>query len=70
MTTPPAPDLTRLLLAWREGDPDALDRLLPLVYAELRRTAHARMRAESPGCQSLQTTGLVHEVFVRLVDGT
>jgi len=70
LTTPPAPDLTRLLLAWREGDPDALDRLLPLVYAELRRTAHARMRAESPGCQSLQTTGLVHEVFVRLVDGT
>lgn len=65
----PAPDVTGLLLSWRDGQPDALDRLLPLVYAKLHRLAHGRMRAESPGCQTLQTTALVHEAFVRLVDG-
>jgi RNA polymerase sigma factor (TIGR02999 family) len=70
LPTPPAPDVTRLLLAWREGEGDALDRLLPVVYAELRKIAHARMRAEGPGCQTLQTTALVHETYVRLVDGT
>jgi RNA polymerase sigma factor (TIGR02999 family) len=70
LATSPAPDVTRLLLAWRQGDPDALDRLLPRVYSALRRLAHARMRAESPGCQTLQTTALVHEAYVRLVDGT
>lgn len=70
MATSPASDVTQLLLAWRQGDPDALDRLLPRVYAALRRLAHARMRAESPGGQTLQTTGLVHEAYVRLVDGT
>jgi RNA polymerase sigma-70 factor (ECF subfamily) len=67
---PPGPDVTQLLLAWRQGDPDALDRLLPRVYAALRCLAHARMRAEAPGCQTLQTTALVHEAHVRLVDGT
>ncbi|MGE5361606.1 MAG: sigma-70 family RNA polymerase sigma factor [Bacteroidales bacterium] len=70
MTTTPAPDVTHLLLAWRRGEPDALDRLLPLVYSELRKLAHARMRAESSGPQTLQTTALVHEAYVRLVDGT
>ena len=69
MGTPPAADVTQLLLAWRHGDQDALERLLPLVYNELRVIAHARMRAESPGDQTLQTTALVHEAFVRLVDG-
>ena len=69
MTAPPAPDVTRLLLRWRQGEADALDRLLPLVYNELRRLAHARMRAESPGRHTLQTTALVHETFLRLVDG-
>ena len=69
MITPPAPDVTRLLLRWRQGEADALDRLLPLVYNELLRLAHARMRAESPGRHTLQTTALVHEAFVRLVDG-
>lgn len=43
---------------------------MPLVYSELRKIAHARMRAESPGSQTLQTTALVHEAYVRLVDGT
>jgi RNA polymerase sigma factor (TIGR02999 family) len=65
--TPPA-DVTQLLVAWRQGDPGALQALLPIVYAQLRRLAHARMRAESPGFQTLQTTALVHEAYVRLVD--
>ena len=69
MSATPAPDVTDLLLAWRQGDHDALGRLLPLVYNELHAIAHARMRAEGPGCHTLQTTALVHEAFVRLVDG-
>ena len=60
-------DVTGLLLAWRGGDQEALDRLVPLVYAELRRLAHAYMRGERPG-HSLQTTALIHEAYVRLVD--
>jgi RNA polymerase sigma factor (TIGR02999 family) len=63
------PDVTGLLLAWGQGNADALDALLPLVYAELRKIAHARMRAEGPGDHTLQTTALVHEAYVRLVDG-
>jgi len=65
----PASDVTRLLLAWRDGDPSALERLLPLVYSELRGIAHARMRAETPGSHTLQTTALVHEAYMRLVEG-
>ena len=56
-----------MLLAWRGGDQDALERLVPLVYAELRRLAHGYMRGERPG-HSLQTTALIHEAFLRLVD--
>lgn len=62
-----AGDVTALLLAWRGGDLAALDRLVPLVYAELRRLAHSYMRGERPG-HSLQTTALIHEAFLRLVD--
>ena len=69
MAMPEAPDVTRLLLDWRQGQPAALERLLPLVYSELKKIAHARMRAESPGGQTLQTTALVNEAYVRLVDG-
>ena len=69
MCAPRSADVTHLLLAWREGDQDALERLLPLVYDELHVIAHARMRAEGPGAHTLQTTALVHEAFVRLVDG-
>ncbi len=69
MTTAHARDVTRWLRAWGEGDADALDRLLPVVYAELRRLAHARMRAESPGRHTLQTTALVNEAYIRLVEG-
>ncbi len=68
MTEPRAADVTQLLLAWRDGDTGALERLLPLVYAELHRLAHGRIRGEWAG-QTLQTTALVHEAYVRLVDG-
>jgi len=63
---PPAGELTGLLRAWREGDGAALDELLPLVYAELRRIAAQRMRGERGG-HTLQPTALVHEAFLRLV---
>ena len=60
-------DVTELLLSWREGDTAALDRLVPLVYEELRRVAGRRLRREPPG-HALQATALVHEVYLRLVD--
>ncbi len=58
--------ITRWLQRWREGDSDALDRLLPLVYADLRRIARGVLRA-SPGHATLQTTALVHDVLLRLL---
>ena len=67
MTERSAHDVTGLLLSWRQGDTAALDRLIPVVYDELRRVAGRRLRGESPG-HSLQATALVHEVYVRLVD--
>src|SRR5215207_11483091 len=60
-------DVTGLLLAWGAGDPTALDRLLPVVYAELRRQARRAMRREAAG-HTLQPTALVHEAYLRLVD--
>jgi len=57
LEAPAASDVTRLLLAWRGGDRAALERLVPLVYAELRRLAHRQMRRERPG-HTLQTTAL------------
>jgi RNA polymerase sigma-70 factor, ECF subfamily len=68
MADAPSPDVTQLLLAWRAGDAKALERLLPLVYAELHDLAHARMRDEWVG-RTIQTTALVHEAYIRLVDG-
>lgn len=68
MTTQ-GPDITALLTSWREGDRQALDRLMPLVYEELRRVAHHRMQGERPG-HPLQTTALVNEAYLRLVDVT
>jgi RNA polymerase sigma factor (TIGR02999 family) len=61
----PNQEVTELLQAWQRGEAGALDRLLPLVYDELRRVARARLRAERPG-HTLQATALVHEVYVRL----
>lgn len=62
-----ARDVTGLLLAWTAGDEGALDRLVPLVYAELRRQAHRQMQGER-AVHTLQTTVLVHEAYLRLVD--
>jgi RNA polymerase sigma factor (TIGR02999 family) len=60
-------DVTALLIKWRQGDKAALDSLIPLVYRELRGIAAGRLRGERAGC-SLQTTALVHEAYLRLVD--
>jgi RNA polymerase sigma-70 factor (ECF subfamily) len=67
MQAQPTQDVTALLRAWTGGDEQALDRLLPVLYEELRRTARAYMRRERSG-HTLQTTALVNEVFLRLVD--
>ena len=67
MQAQPAQDVTALLRAWTGGDEKALDRLLPVLYEELHRTARAYMRRERSG-HTLQTTALVNEVFLRLVD--
>jgi RNA polymerase sigma factor (TIGR02999 family) len=59
--------VTQLLVAWSQGDKGALEALTPLVYEELRRLARSYMRRERPG-HTLQSTALVHEAFVRLID--
>jgi RNA polymerase sigma factor (TIGR02999 family) len=60
-------DVTRLLRAWSSGDSEALNSLTPLVYEELHRRAHWHMRRENRG-HTLQTTALVNEAYLRLVD--
>ena len=60
-------DVTRILSQIEQGDPNAAEELLPLVYDELRKLAAAKMAQEKPG-QTLQATALVHEVYVKLVD--
>ena len=67
MPLPASADVTSLLVAWSEGDDSALAQLVPRVYDELRRIAHHHVRAERPG-RTLQTTALVHEAYLRLVD--
>ena len=67
MAAPSTEQVTQLLLAWREGDEAALGELLPLVYDELHRLAARYMRRESPG-HTMQTSALVNEAFIRLVD--
>src|SRR5438270_11122047 len=64
---PQAGEVTLLLQSWSGGDKAALDRLMPIVYRELRRVAAAHLRRERPG-HTLQTTALVHEAYLRLVD--
>jgi RNA polymerase sigma factor (TIGR02999 family) len=61
-------DVTRILSQIESGDPAASEQLLPLVYDELRKLAAAKMAQEKPG-QTLQATALVHEAYIRLVDG-
>jgi RNA polymerase sigma factor (TIGR02999 family) len=60
-------EITRLLRDWHDGDQAALDQLMPLVYDELRRLARNYMRRQSPG-QTLQTTALINEAYLRLVN--
>src|SRR5262249_30297115 len=66
---PSMTDVTRLLSAIERGDPHAAEQLLPLVYDELRKLAAARMAEERAG-HTLQPTALVHEAYLRLVEGT
>jgi RNA polymerase sigma factor (TIGR02999 family) len=65
----PRHDITDALVALRHGAPDALDRLTPLVYEELRKIAHRQLGAERSG-HTLSTTALVHEAYLKLVDQT
>lgn len=67
MNTPSASEITQLLLAWSAGDHTALEKLTPLVYQELHRIARRHMKSERPG-HTLQTTALVNEAYMRLVD--
>ena len=69
MATPSRKDVTDLLIDWGNGDQEALKTLMPLVYDELHRLASRHLRRERPG-HTLQTTALVHEAYLKLVDQT
>jgi RNA polymerase sigma factor (TIGR02999 family) len=64
----PPQELSSLLRAWSSGDESALDKLMPLVYEELHRLAHRYMARERAGHNTLQTTALVNEAYLRLID--
>src|SRR5258708_38728431 len=66
MSQPPQ-NVTQLLIGWGQGDKEALDKLVPIVYDELRRQAARYLRHERAG-HTLQTTALIHEAYLRLVD--
>ena len=67
MSGPPTHGITQLLQAWGKGDEQALEKLTPLVYEELHKAAHRYMARQAPD-HTLQTTALVNEVYLRLVD--
>jgi len=67
MSTPASNEVTQLLLAWNSGDHEAFDRLIPIVHSELHRLARRYMRDERAG-HLLQTTALVNEAYLRLID--
>ena len=69
MTIPSTQGVTELLVAWSNGDKSALERLIPVVHDELHRLAHRYMNRERPG-HLLQTTALVNEAYIRLVDSS
>jgi len=69
MAIPSSVEVTQLLLAWSQGEPAALEKLVPLVHAELSRLAHHYMAGERTG-HTLQTTALVNEAYLRLVDSS
>lgn len=66
---PPGQQLTELLHSWSQGDEGALEKIMPLVYDDLHRLARRYMADERPG-HTLQTTALVHEAYLRLVDSS
>ncbi|MGH9844523.1 MAG: sigma-70 family RNA polymerase sigma factor [Blastocatellia bacterium] len=66
MSTPSQPEITQLLAAWSDGDPSALEQLVPLVQAELHRIAKRYIRRGNPG-QLLQTSALINEAYLRLI---
>ena len=63
----PSNDITQMLLDWRKGDKSAFDQLVPIVYHELRKIAHAYLQGERPE-HTLRPTALIHEAYLRLVD--
>ena len=65
----PAPDVTQLLIQWNSGDASALEAMMPLVYRELQRIAHRYLQRESAS-HTLQTTALVNEAYLKLIDQT
>jgi RNA polymerase sigma factor (TIGR02999 family) len=67
MTTPSEKEVTQLLVAWSNGDRAALEQLTPLIYSELHQMAHRQLGRERRG-HTLQTTALVHEAYLRLID--
>jgi len=66
-SNPSQHEITRLLIDWSNGSQDALEHLFPLVYEELRRLAYRYMSRERPD-HTLQTTAVVHEAYLRLID--
>jgi RNA polymerase sigma-70 factor, ECF subfamily len=66
LTVPSTSEVSQLLKHWGQGDVSALEKLIPLVYDELRKMAHYQMARENPG-HTLQTTALVNEVYLRLL---
>ena len=67
MSATPPQEVTKLLVAWSDGDPSALNKLLPLVEVELHQLAHRYMSRERPD-HTLQTTALVNEAYLKLID--
>ncbi len=65
--TPSPSNVTQMLHDWSDGDQEVLDKLIPIVYEELRRQAARYLRRERPG-HTLQTTALIHEAYLRLID--
>jgi RNA polymerase sigma factor (TIGR02999 family) len=67
MTRTPRTEVSQLLIKWGNGDQEALDQLMPLIYGELLRLARSYLRRERPG-HTFQTTDLVHEAYLKLID--
>jgi RNA polymerase sigma factor (TIGR02999 family) len=65
--TPSSSNVTQMLHDWSHGDREVLDKLVPVVYEELRRQATRYLKRERPG-HTLQTTALIHEAYIRLID--